>query len=224
VLVVEDEPDYASLLSYQMRRRGLAVDVVPSGLQVMRFASQAVYKLFVLDVLTPGMMGLELCQLLRENWRTRGSRILVTSALGETLPKARVLEAGADDYLPKPQPLLGLIEKMETMLRDTGLGTPSLCYPRFGLELNTGRLLVGTRSLILSTREVHVMRLLNLLPAGEWCPLDRLLSAAWTLGLQFSGREMESLLEGLKVKFSDPHDSVPFLELTQVKGLRWNPN
>src|ERR1700749_3115570 len=100
VLVVEDDPRRASLLSRALREAGYAVDVARDGIQGADQATMVPYDLMVLDVLLPGLDGFAVCQRVRN---AQGKMpILMLSARSEIADRVRGLDLGADDYLPKP--------------------------------------------------------------------------------------------------------------------------
>lgn len=115
VLVVEDDPRMASLLSRALREAGYAVDVSRDGLQAADQALMVPYDLMVLDVLLPGIDGFAVCQ------KVRGARgkmpILMLSARSEIADRVRGLDIGADDYLPKPFAVEELRARVGALLR-----------------------------------------------------------------------------------------------------------
>jgi len=115
ILVVEDDPRMAGLLSRALRETGYAVDVARNGLQGAEQASQVPYDLMVLDVLLPGIDGFAVCQKVRAS--QRGLPILMLSARSEIGDRVRGLELGADDYLPKPFAIAELRARVGALLR-----------------------------------------------------------------------------------------------------------
>jgi two-component system, OmpR family, response regulator len=115
ILVVEDDPRMAGLLSRALRETGYAVDVARNGLQGAEQASQVAYDLMLLDVLLPGIDGFAVCQKVRA--ARRGLPILMLSARSEISDRVRGLELGADDYLPKPFAIAELRARVGALLR-----------------------------------------------------------------------------------------------------------
>jgi DNA-binding response OmpR family regulator len=115
ILVVEDDPRMAGLLSRALRETGYAVDVARNGLQGAEQAAQVPYDLLVLDVLLPGIDGFAVCQKVRA--AHRGLPILMLSARSEIADRVRGLELGADDYLPKPFAIAELRARVGALLR-----------------------------------------------------------------------------------------------------------
>ena len=115
ILVVEDEPAAAAVLAKGLREHAYAVDVADEGHAALEQAAINDYDLIVLDVLLPGIDGLELCRRLRES----GSAvpILMLTARGGLEQRVEGLDAGADDYLPKPYHFPELLARIRALLR-----------------------------------------------------------------------------------------------------------
>lgn len=115
VLVIEDNPKMSTALQKGLREHGLAADVTQSGYDGEELAAAGVYDLIVLDLMLPDRDGLEVCK----NLRRRGirSKILMLTALNSTQDKVQGLDAGADDYLPKPFEFEELLARVRALLR-----------------------------------------------------------------------------------------------------------
>lgn len=115
ILVVEDEPKLARAVSRGLEREGYAVDAVRSGDDALLYARVYDYDAVVLDVLLPGMSGLEVCRTLRreEAW----APILMLTARDGVEDRIRGLDAGADDYLVKPFAFGELLARLRALVR-----------------------------------------------------------------------------------------------------------
>jgi DNA-binding response OmpR family regulator len=119
ILVVEDDPRMARLLSRALRESGYAVDLVATGEQAVDYASFGTYDLMVLDILLDGLDGFEVC---REVRRAESKMpILMLSARSEIADRVRGLNLGADDYLPKPFAVEELRARVGALLRRRSL-------------------------------------------------------------------------------------------------------
>ncbi len=119
ILVVEDDPRMASLLSRALRETGYAVDVVADGNDAVEQASLGSYDLMILDILLPGLDGFAVCAAVRAE--KPATPILVLSARSEIVDRVRGLDAGADDYLPKPFAVEELRARVAALLRRRSL-------------------------------------------------------------------------------------------------------
>ena len=116
ILLVEDEPQFLSLIALMLRGRGYQYLGAQSGAKAIRIADHEVPDLIILDIMMPGMDGLEVCRRLRANPRTADIPILVVTAKAQPEDRIEALEAGADDYLSKPVDPVQLRARVEGLL------------------------------------------------------------------------------------------------------------
>lgn len=114
ILVVEDEKRLAQNLQELLRREGYTVDVSNDGVSGLDNALSGIYDLLVLDVMLPGLDGIEVCQRIRERSNVP---IIMLTAKGEDMDKILGLEYGADDYMTKPFNILEVKARIKTILR-----------------------------------------------------------------------------------------------------------
>ena len=136
ILVVEDEPIAAAVLAKGLREHAYAVDVANDGRTAYDQAVVNDYDLMIVDVLLPGMNGLELCGRLRADGVA--APILVLTARAEPDQRVQGLDAGADDYLPKPYHFPELLARVRALLRRGPALAPAV--------LDVGDLQIDTRA------------------------------------------------------------------------------
>ena len=117
VLVVEDDPDMATLLSRVLEKEGLVVDTVFDGDSALVHAMSSAPDLILLDVMLPGMGGFDVCERLKADDVTALIPIILVTALEDTENRVRGIEAGADDFLSKPVKVEELIARVKTLRR-----------------------------------------------------------------------------------------------------------
>lgn len=123
ILVVEDDPRIHQSLAEDLRRQHHAVDVVEDGLTGLDFARTGVHDVILLDILLPGLDGLELCRRLRTE-KSKALILMITSR-DHVSDKVRALDAGADDYVVKPFDLAELSARIRAVSRrQRGLREP----------------------------------------------------------------------------------------------------
>ena len=115
ILVVEDDPDISHLLEVNLKDIAFQVDVVNNGVDGLNRASNHDYQLIVLDLMLPGMDGLELCRRLRS--QSVNIPVLMLTARSSELDRVLGLELGADDYLTKPFSIKELQARVKAILR-----------------------------------------------------------------------------------------------------------
>lgn len=119
VLIIEDDPDIAEGIRYNLEREGLGAQVVPTGEQGLRAALDAKNppSLILLDLMLPGMSGTELCRRLRREPATRRIPIIMLTAKAAEADRVAGLDLGADDYISKPFSVRELMARVRAVLR-----------------------------------------------------------------------------------------------------------
>jgi DNA-binding response OmpR family regulator len=117
VLVVEDEPDIAALIAYQLTREGFRVETAATGTEALAAVGREVPDLLVLDRMLPELSGDEVLQALRREKATKSVPVLVLTAKRQQEDRIQGLELGADDYLTKPFSPRELVLRVQAILR-----------------------------------------------------------------------------------------------------------
>ncbi|MCW8129878.1 MAG: response regulator [Planctomycetota bacterium] len=117
ILVVEDEEDIQELVRYNLAKEGYPVNTVDSGEEGLKQARAKRPDLIILDLMLPGMDGLEVCKLLKNEPKTQHIPIVMLTAKGEESDVVSGLELGADDYITKPFSPKVLIARIRAVLR-----------------------------------------------------------------------------------------------------------
>jgi two-component system phosphate regulon response regulator PhoB len=120
ILVVEDEPDQQELLRYNLVREGYEVACVDDGAEALEQVDDQLPDLIVLDLMLPGLDGLEVCRRLRRRPETAAVPIVMLTAKGEDSDVVAGLELGADDYVTKPYSPRVLLARVKAVLRARG--------------------------------------------------------------------------------------------------------
>lgn len=114
ILVVDDEPDICELVGLLLRKRGYGVRTASSGTEALTLLQQEPVDLIILDIMMPGLSGIDACAALRE-WST--APVLFLSARSQETDKDMAYRSGGDDYLTKPFSPTELIRRVEALLR-----------------------------------------------------------------------------------------------------------
>ena len=159
ILIAEDDPKLLKSLVHIFELNHYAVDGVDNGVDAFDFASSGEYDGIVLDIMMPGMDGVTLLKKLRTKGITTPALFL--SARTEIDQRIEGLDAGADDYLPKPFSTGELLARVRAMLRRKDNFTPDmLTFGALSLNRSTYELICGGRSQTLSGKEFQVMEML----------------------------------------------------------------
>ena len=159
ILIAEDDPKLLKSLVHIFELNHYAVDGVDNGIDAFDFASSGEYDGIVLDIMMPGMDGVMLLKKLRAKGITTPALFL--TARTEIDQRIEGLDAGADDYLPKPFSTGELLARVRAMLRRKDNFTPDmLTFGALSLNRSTYELICGGKSQALSGKEFQVMEML----------------------------------------------------------------
>jgi phosphate regulon transcriptional regulator PhoB len=117
ILVVDDEADLVKLVSYNLKKEGFIVDSASDGENALTKIRKGKYDLLILDLMLPGIQGIELCRILRNDPKQSSLPIIMLTAKGEEVDRILGLEMGADDYMTKPFSPRELIARVKAVLR-----------------------------------------------------------------------------------------------------------
>jgi two-component system phosphate regulon response regulator PhoB len=117
IFIVEDEESIQELIRYNLTREGFAVASAADGEDAVKAIPRKLPDLVLLDLMLPGLDGLEVCRMLKKNPKTAGIPIVMVTAKGEESDIVAGLEIGADDYITKPFSMKVLIARVRTILR-----------------------------------------------------------------------------------------------------------
>ena len=165
LLVADDDRDIAKVLTALFEHNGYSVDVVYNGNDAYDYAGGGVYDGLILDIMMPGMDGLEVLKRLR----TDGVKtpVLLLTAKGDVDDRVCGLDAGADDYLPKPFAASELLARVRAMLRrKEQYQTNVMEFEGLTLDASTFELRFGKESMRLVSREFQMLQLLMQSPGS----------------------------------------------------------
>ena len=210
VLIVEDEPDIAEGLRYNLQREGLPVVVAHTGEQGLAAALDPANPpcLILLDLMLPEMSGTDLCRRLRREPATRRTPIIILTARGAESERVEGLELGADDYVTKPFSVRELIARVRAVLRRTDESTtPGYEDARLRINFEEMTVVCAGQEVKLTRKEFGLLATLTR-RAGRVVTRDQLLDEVW--GLQYYGdtRTLDVHIRRLRQKLGDCGDSI----------------
>ncbi len=168
IMAVEDEEDILELLTYNLAREGYRVSALTSGEECVQLARSSVPDLILLDLMLPGMDGLEVCRQLKQSTITRQVPIIMLPAKGEEAAVVTGLELGADDYITKPFSPRVLLARLRAVLR-TRRVEPSeegavVNIHEMTINLGCHEVLVEARPVELTVSEFRLLHMMALKP------------------------------------------------------------
>lgn len=158
VLIIEDEKLLADSIQALLEKKGFEVDAVYDGESGTAYAESGIYDLLILDVMMPKMNGYQVARSVRS--KRCSTPILMLTAKSALEDRIEGLNAGADYYLTKPFDARELLACINALLRRQGTEVDELVYGNTSLDLSSGALVCGKKSIRLSAKEFDVMRLL----------------------------------------------------------------
>ena len=181
IIVIDDEADLIELISYNLKKEGFSVDSATDGETALKKIKKGQYDLVILDLMLPGIQGMELCRILRSDPKTSGLPIIMLTAKGEEVDRIIGLEMGADDYMAKPFSLRELIARVKAVLRRTGEKSAIKKVLKFGeLEIDIERYTVSIKGEAITLSATEYKLLLFLAERkGKVFSRGQLLDAIW---------------------------------------------
>lgn len=164
VLVIEDEEDIAELIRYNLEREGYQISLAASGEIGVKMARNDMPDLIILDLMLPGLDGLDVCKVLKGDSKTKEIPVVIVTAKGEESDIVTGLEVGADDYLTKPFSPKVLIARIRSVMRrrlqPTVDSSASLRLPGLTIDPNRHDVRIEGKHIELTLTEFQILHLL----------------------------------------------------------------
>lgn len=214
ILIAEDEPKIAALLSEYLRDAGYLASIVDEGDRVLQAIEEKRPDLLLLDVMLPGVDGL---QVLRQLRRNSDLPVIMLTARVEEIDRLLGLEFGADDYVCKPFSPREVVARVRALLRRSS--GPVSANP-FVVEEQTQRILIGGKALPLTTTEYRLLQTLVAHP-GRVYSRDQLLDLMHDDLRDVTDRVVDSHIRNLRRKLDDLVPGGPYVHSVYGAGYRF---
>jgi phosphate regulon transcriptional regulator PhoB len=183
ILVVDDEKDIVELVAYNLEQGGFTVLRAYDGEKALELVKLRNPDLVLLDLMLPGINGLDICRIIRGNPEIAAMPIIMLTAKGEDIDKVVGLEMGADDYMTKPFSVRELVARVRTVLRrseirDEGLKRKTFSSCGLHIDYNSYEVTVRGRKAELGPTEMKLLMFLTSRP-GRVYSRDQLLDQVW---------------------------------------------
>ncbi|MCG8327212.1 MAG: response regulator transcription factor [Chitinophagales bacterium] len=227
-LVIEDDPNIVNLLEIHLKDHNFILDKSYTGEEGLRKARESTYDLIILDLMLPGVDGMEVCRNLRNDGSI--SPIMMLTAKSEEIDKVLGLEMGADDYLTKPFSIREFIARAKALVRrtertqnipDANGQNGLLRYGNLVIDMDKRLVLIDNKRINLSRKEFELLSLLASNP-GKSYDRSKLLSLIW--GYDFDGYEhtVNSHINRLRGKIEPDMAKPTYILTTWGMGYRFN--
>ena len=212
ILIVDDEEDIRELLSYNLKKEGYIVFSAENGEKGLSVLREEKPDLVILDVMMPGMDGIEVCETIRQIPGLSQTLICFLTARGEDYSQIAGLDAGADDYVAKPIKPKVLISRINAILRRKGMIEQELKTIK-GLVINREKYIVEKdgKVLQLPRKEFELLALLVSKP-GDVFERDVILDKVWGSDIVVGDRTIDVHIRKLRAKIGEQH-------IKTVKGI-----
>jgi phosphate regulon transcriptional regulator PhoB len=205
ILAVDDEQDILALLSYNLQKEGFDVSTATNGEKALALIRENTYDLILLDLMLPGLQGMEICKKLKSSDKYSFIPIIMLTAKSEELDKVLGLEMGADDYITKPFSPRELIARVKAVLRRSGeKAEKEKIITLSGLEINTDAYQVKKRGKPINLSATEFNLLLYLVQRkGKVFNRDMLLDAVWQDEAFVEPRTVDVHIRRLRTQIED---------------------
>lgn len=206
IFVVEDEEDILDLIRHHLAKEGYAVATATNGLEAVKAITRKPPDLVLLDLMLPGLDGLEVCRQLKRDPKTAEIPVLMVTAKDEESDVVAGLELGADDYIVKPFRMKELVARVRTALRRKRQPPPDAEAPvRAGdIEINPGKheVRVDGRPVEMTFTEMRILHLLAGRP-GWVMTRDQIVDAVRGADYAVTDRAVDFQIVGIRRKLGD---------------------
>ncbi len=217
VLVIDDEQDIRILIKYNLEKEGFIVSEADNGLDGLELAKKNIPDLILLDVMMPGMDGIETCEKLKEIPELSHTMICFLTARGEDYSQIAGFDAGADDYITKPIKPKLLASRIAAVLRRKSAGDEQAGNPdqpkEKSIKIDRERYLIskGGNEMVLPRKEFELLALLMSKP-GKVFHRDAIMNSVWGTEVIVGDRTIDVHIRKLREKIGETH-------IVTVKGV-----
>ena len=211
IFVVEDEEDILDLIRHHLTKEGFAVATATNGLEAVKAIQRKPPDLILLDLMLPGLDGLEVCRQLKKDPKTAGVPILMVTAMDEERDVVTGLELGADDYIVKPFRMKELIARVRAALRRQRPAQLDKDAPvrAGGIEIHPGRheVKVAGAAVDMTFSELRIQHALASRP-GWVLTRDQIVDAVRGADYAVTDRAVDFQIVGIRRKLGDHADCI----------------
>jgi two-component system alkaline phosphatase synthesis response regulator PhoP len=223
ILIVEDESDLVKLLKYNLEKEGFKVTYATDGSIALAEARRDPPDVIILDLMLPGLDGLEVCRQLRRSEKFARTPILILSARGEEADRVVGLELGADDYVTKPFSTREMIARVRALLRRNEPVAPPKSKVQRGemvIDPSAHNVSVSGRDVELSALEFRLLYYLAQHP-GMVFSRDQLLDTVWGNDRTVTPRSVDVYIRRIREKVEQKPQDPEYIQTIHGVGYRF---
>ncbi len=224
IFVVEDEIHIQQLIKYNLEANGFKVNVFDNGEDLLAYSSENIPDLFILDIMLPGIDGLEVCRNLKQNSNTKTIPIIMLTAKSEEFDKVLGLELGADDYITKPFSVRELVARVKALFRRVNTTTEPkievLSHGEITIDCTRREVYKGSKQLEMPLKEFELLKML-ILNKGKVLSREHLLDKIWGFDYYGETRTVDVHIRYLRQKIEDNDENPTYIETVRGIGYRF---
>jgi len=221
VFIVEDEPDLRDTLTYNFENEGFTVKSFSNGESFLESLSKNKPNLVILDLMLPGISGLDVCRELRSDDNFNDIAVVMLTAKSEEIDRIVGFELGADDYVTKPFSVRELILRVKVLLKkrlENSANEQILAFGPITMNLDAHDVVVDGENINLTALEFKLLKhLLN--RKGRVQTRDQLLGDVWGYSSEVTTRTVDTHIKRLREKLGKPGD---LIQTIRGVGYRFN--
>ncbi|MFA7636102.1 MAG: response regulator transcription factor [Bacillota bacterium] len=225
VLVVDDEASIVELIRFNLEKEGYEVVEAYDGVEALRVVRAESPDLIILDLMLPGIDGIEVCQAVR---RESSVPIIMLTAKGEEFDKVLGLSVGADDYVTKPFSIRELVARVKAVLRRQNMnleceGEPTCARIRTGdlvIDPDTYQVQVRGKSMDFTPKEFELLYLLAS-NSGKVLTRELILQKVWGYAYPGSTRTVDVHIRRLRQKIEEDDSNPVYIQTVHGVGYRF---
>lgn len=225
IFTVEDESHIQQLIKYNLESNGYRVTAFDSGESILKETKTTIPDLFIVDIMLPGIDGLEVCRQLRQDIRTKNIPIIILTAKNEEFDKVLGLELGADDYITKPFSVRELIARVKALFRRVNSSSYNeseiITHESITIDCTRREVYKDGELLEMPLKEFELLKLL-ILNKGKVLSRDLLLEKIWGFDYYGETRTVDVHIRYLRQKIEDNDSNPVYIETIRGIGYRFN--
>ncbi len=211
ILIVEDDENIAKLVQYNFQKAGFVCVVADSGEEAIDVIEKKSFDAIILDIMLPGIDGLEVCKRIRSNKRSSSTPVIMLTAKGEEVDRIVGFEIGADDYVVKPFSPRELILRVKSIFK-RGIKKPEeekdvLKFGNLTVDFSSHTVCINKREIELTPIEFKLL-VLFLKRKGRVQSRDVLLSDVWNIDSDITTRTIDTHVKRLRQKLGKIGDCI----------------
>jgi phosphate regulon transcriptional regulator PhoB len=225
ILIVDDEKDIVDLVAYNFEKEGFEVLKAFDGEKALSLVRTKNPNLIVLDLMLPGIQGLEVCKQIRRDAESAGIPIIMLTAKGEELDKVIGLEVGADDYITKPFSVKELMARVKAVLRRADVRelpekAETFEFKGLRIDMKSYEVTVDGRNVNLSPKEFKLLRFLSQNP-GRVYSRDQILDRVWGDESFVEPRTVDVHVRRLRAQIEQDENSPNYIVTVRGVGYKF---